>query len=406
MSRTDIEKWKIRQFVKTLSEYRGISPTGMITLPIPPGTQIGLVMDTLRSEYSTSSNIKSHSTVLAVQSAITAAIQKLKLYSKIPENGLIIYSGNACLDGKEKKVSIAIDPIKPVTRKNYYCSNKFDVSLLEEMLEDSLVYGFIIMDGNGCLFGKIQGSKKTILGNKTVELPKKHRMGGQSSQRFQRKRLEARDAYTKIACEMSIDYFIEDNKPNISALIIAGNSEFKTKLITSDIFDQRLKDIIFKVIDISYGGEHGFEQALDIVKPCLDGLPLLHEKEILSDFFKIISLKNVNGSKVSIGLEETIAALEDNVIKRIIIYENSNIMYKDQLLIEYLVDNYEKIGFEVSFISDNTGEGIQFIKGLSGIGAILKYDWIYYKPEEIKAPEEIKEDVVLKESLDLEDFFM
>ncbi len=191
----EVERWKIRHFIKTLKEYRSNAPTGLLTYPIPPNTQISQIVSKLQHEYGTASNIKSHSTILAVQSAITTALQKLKLYRTVPPNGLIIYAGYAYLNGREKKVSLAIDPIKAVTRKDYYCSNRFDVSMLEEMLNCDRAYGFIIMDGKECLFARVQGQTRTVLGKKDVDMPKKHKKGGQSSQRFQRIRLETRCLY-------------------------------------------------------------------------------------------------------------------------------------------------------------------------------------------------------------------
>lgn len=59
----------------------------------------------LTQEYGTASNIKSRVNRLSVLAAITSTQQRLKLYSKVPPNGLIIYCGTILTDeGKEKKV--------------------------------------------------------------------------------------------------------------------------------------------------------------------------------------------------------------------------------------------------------------------------------------------------------------
>lgn len=44
------------------------------------------------------------------------------------------------------------------------------------------------MDGNGALYATLQGNAREILHKFTVELPKKHHKGGQSSVRFARLR--------------------------------------------------------------------------------------------------------------------------------------------------------------------------------------------------------------------------
>ena len=58
-------------------------------------------------------------------------------------------------------------------------------------------YGFIVMDGNGSLFGTLSGNTRNILHKFTVELPKKHGRGGQSALRFARLRMEKRHNYVR-----------------------------------------------------------------------------------------------------------------------------------------------------------------------------------------------------------------
>jgi peptide subunit release factor 1 (eRF1) len=71
------------------------------------------------------------------------------------------------------------------------------VQALHELLEDDDKFGFLIMDGNGALFGTLQGSNKEVLHKFSVDLPKKHGRGGQSALRFARLRLEKRHNYVR-----------------------------------------------------------------------------------------------------------------------------------------------------------------------------------------------------------------
>ena len=63
----DVELWKIRKIIKTLSEARG-NGTSMISLIIPSKGQISLVNKMLTDEYGTASNIKSRVNRLSVLS--------------------------------------------------------------------------------------------------------------------------------------------------------------------------------------------------------------------------------------------------------------------------------------------------------------------------------------------------
>jgi len=46
----------------------------------------------------------------------------------------------------------------------------------------------------------------------------------------------------------------------VTGLILAGSADFKTELSQSDMFDQRLQSRVIKLVDVSYGGENGFNQ--------------------------------------------------------------------------------------------------------------------------------------------------
>jgi peptide chain release factor subunit 1 len=62
----------------------------------------------LGDEFGTASNIKNRVNRQSVLGAITSAQQRLKLYNKVPPNGLVLYTGTIVTDdGKEKKVIVS-----------------------------------------------------------------------------------------------------------------------------------------------------------------------------------------------------------------------------------------------------------------------------------------------------------
>ena len=116
----------------------------------------------------------------------------------MPPNGLVLYTGTILTDeGKEKKVNIDFEPFKTINTSLYLCDNKFHTEALSELLESENKYGFIVMDGNGSLFGTLSGNTREILHKFTVDLPKKHGRGGQSALRFARLRMEKRHNYVR-----------------------------------------------------------------------------------------------------------------------------------------------------------------------------------------------------------------
>merc|ERR1719253_1710488 len=278
----------------------------------------------LGDEYGTASNIKSRVNRLSVLSAITSTQQRLKLFTKVPTNGLVIYCGTILTDdNKEKKVNIDFEPFKPINTSLYLCDNKFHTEALQELLEADDKFGFIVMDGNGCLFGTLAGNTREVLHKFSVDLPKKHGRGGQSALRFARLRLEKRHNYVRKVAETATQLFITADRPNVSGLVLAGSTDFKNDLAQSDIFDQRLVAKVMKTVDVSYGGENGFNQAIELCAETLANVKFIQEKKLISKYFEEISQDT---GKFCFGIGDTLKGLEMGAIETLICYENLDIM--------------------------------------------------------------------------------
>ena len=405
-----IEMFKVKKLIKNLSAARG-NGTSMISLIIPPGDQISRVNKMLGDEYGTASNIKSRVNRLSVLSAITSTQQRLKLYTKCPKNGLVMYCGTVVTeDGKERKVNIDFEPFKPINTSLYLCDNKFHTEDLNELLMDDEAFGFIVMDGNGSLYGTVQGSNREILHKFSVDLPKKHGRGGQSALRFARLRLEKRHNYVRKVAEFATQLFVPDGqRPNIQGLVLAGSADFKSELMRSDLFDPRLSKIVIKLVDVSYGGEQGFNQAIESSADTLTNVKLLKEKKLLQQYMDEIAQDT---GKYCFMVEDTLKALELGAVEELIIWDNletqrfllrnqstgeEKVIYlnKDQEsedrhfrdpvtnveldtiekepLVEWFANNYKQFGCKLEFVTDRSGEGTQFVKGFGGIGGLLRW---------------------------------
>jgi peptide chain release factor subunit 1 len=405
----NIAQWKVKKLIKSLEAARG-NGTSMISLIIPPKDQISRVSKMLGDEFGTASNIKSRVNRLSVLGAITSTQNRLKLYSKVPPNGLVIYCGTIMTDeGKEKKVNIDFEPFKPINTSLYLCDNKFHTEALNELLESDDKFGFIVMDGNGSLFGTLCGNTREVLHKIQVDLPKKHGRGGQSALRFARLRMEKRHNYVRKVAELATHYYITNDKANVSGMILAGMGDLKTELNGSDMFDPRLQTKVIKTVDVSYGGENGFNQAIDLCGEVLTNVKFIQEKKLISQYFEEISRDT---GKYCFGVDDTLAALNMGAVETLILWENLDITrytlknnvtgeekvihlskedekdkshFKDEatgveleaidsvLLIEWLANNYKSFGAVLEIITNRSQEGSQFCKGFGGIGGLLRY---------------------------------
>jgi peptide chain release factor subunit 1 len=404
----NIEMWKVKKLIKRLESARG-NGTSMISLIIPPKSQVSATSKMLAEEYGTASNIKSRVNRLSVLSAITSTQQRLKLYNKVPPNGLVVYCGEIITsEGKERKLNIDFEPFKPINTSLYLCDNKFHTEALSELLESDQKFGFIIMDGNGALFGTLSGNTREIVHKFSVDLPKKHGRGGQSALRFARLREEKRHNYVRKVAELAVQNFITADKVNVAGLILAGSADFKNDLNQSDMFDNRLQSKVIKVVDVSYGGENGFNQAIDLSSETLSNVKFIQEKRLISKYFEEISQ---DSGKICYGVEDTLKALDLGACETLIVFEDLDVTrwtlktsdggekilhtnkqqeldrsqfmdaetgqemeVVDQMaFLEWLAEKHRDFGATLEFVSDRSSEGNQFVKGFGGIGAMLRY---------------------------------
>jgi len=407
----NIEMWKIKRLIKGLEAARG-NGTSMISLVMPPRDQISRVAKMLGDEFGTASNIKNRVNRQSVLGAITSAQQRLKLYNRVPTNGLVVYTGTVMTDdGKEKKVNIDFEPFKPINTSLYLCDNKFHTEALNELLESDNKYGFIVMDGNGTLFGTLSGNTREILHKFTVELPKKHGRGGQSALRFARLRMEKRHNYVRKVAEHAVLHFITSDKPNVAGLILAGSADFKSELGLSDMFDNRLQAIVLNTVDVSYGGENGFNQAIELSAEILANVKFIQEKRLISKYFEEISLDT---GKYCFGVEDTLACLDMGACETLIVWENLEFtrytlvneqvtphvtwiktlspeqekesshfldegvelqVHAKESMLEWLAANYKNFGCTLEFITNRSQEGSQFCRGFGVSEAYCATRW-------------------------------
>merc|ERR1711864_36483 len=120
----------------------------------------------------------------------------------------------------------------------------------------------------------------------------------------------------------AVQLFIANDKASVSGLILAGSADFKTELSQSDMFDQRLQAKIIKVVDVSYGGENGFNQAIELSAETLSNVKFIQEKKLIGKYFEEISQ---DSGRVCYGVEDTLKALELGAVEILIVFENLEI---------------------------------------------------------------------------------
>jgi len=330
MGKINIEKqdsvkmYKIRKTLDDLSEKSGHG-TELITVYIPKGKQLHEIISTLREEQGTAVNIKSDLTRGHVVDSLGKVIQRLKLYKKTPERGLVIFCGAFPSEqggplGSEVIEIYELDPPKDLKQYLYRCDDHFHVDILKDMLKDDNLIGFIAIDAKDAGWGLLHGDKIEVLSQTGSGVAGKHRQGGQSAKRFQKLReMELTYFYNRVA-ETSREYFI-DIYP-VKGLIISGPGPTKEDFINGNYLEYRLQNMIISTIDSSYAGAEGIREAFAKSADILSDFRMVEEKILVEKLFRHI---NSHSGRGVYGLRDIIELLQNNVVETLIITDDTNL---------------------------------------------------------------------------------
>jgi peptide chain release factor subunit 1 len=410
-----VQLYKIRKILAELSQKTGRG-TELISLYIPKGKQLHEVINILREEQGTADNIKSDLTRTHVVDSLSRVLQRLKLYKKTPDRGLVIFCGALPPEGggplgSEVIKVYELDPPKDLKTFLYRCDDHFHVDILKNMLKDDNLIGFLAIDAKDAGWGLLHGDKIEVLKETGSGVAGKHRQGGQSAKRFQKLREMELTYYFNRVADITKEYFI-DIYP-IKGIIISGPGPTKDDFIDGNYLEYRLQDMILETIDASYAGAEGIREAFAKSEEILSDFRMIEEKKMVEELFKHI---NTNTGLASYGLNEVLTFLKNNVVDKLVITDNTNLQRIEvkckrcQNVIEDIVEQSKAIARKtellntpcpnckstdsevtaqdivdyIALIAAKTGTKIEVISGkaehgmmlssIGNVGAILRYN--------------------------------
>ena len=324
-----VKLYKIRKTLNDLSQQTGHG-TELITVYIPKGKQLHEVITNLREEQGTADNIKSDLTRTHVVDSLSKVVQRLKLYKKTPERGLVVFCGALPREGggppgSEVVKIFEIDPPKDLTTFLYRCDDHFHVDILKDMLKDDNMIGILAIHAKEAGWGLLHGDKLEVLKETGSGVAGKHRQGGQSAKRFQKLREMELTYYFNRVAAITREYFIDIYK--IKGLIISGPGPTKEDFINNNYLEYRLQEMILSTIDASYSGSEGIREAFAKSGDILSDFRMVEEKKIIEKLFQQI---NSNSGLGSYGLKEVIDYLKNNIADTVIITDDTD-LYRIEL---------------------------------------------------------------------------
>jgi peptide chain release factor subunit 1 len=388
--------------------------TELVSLYVPPGRQVSEVVAMLNNEYGTASNIKSNTTRKNVQDAITRVTQRMKMFKKVPENGLVLFCGAIPQNGpgSEKIELYIISPPEPIQVYLYRCDARFHTEHLAEFLKEKETYGIIVLDSSNASFATVRGKHLDMVKQISSGIPGKFRAGGQSAKRFVRQRQAKLQDFFKRVGEHANEIFLPIE--NLKSILLGGPGPTKEDFDKGNYLHYTLKEKIVAVIDTSYTDEHGVEEVVEGSQDILRRIRYVEEKRVMQKFLREIGqdtgLATYGEDEVrkylSNGIVATLLLSEDLENARVTVkcgncdYVKEETMKMHEVaefeqktsgsacpkcsvptlavdetkeLIDELAEMAEMAGTDVEVLSGETEEGQMLKKSFGGVAAILRY---------------------------------
>jgi len=406
-------RFRLKRNLQRLTDREGRG-TELVSLYVPPGRQVSEVIAMLNNEYGTASNIKSNTTRKNVQDAITRVTQRMKMFKRVPDNGLVFFCGAIPQNGpgSEKIELYIISPPEPIQVYLYRCDARFHTEHLQEFLKEKETYGIIVLDSSHASFATVRGKSLDIIKQITSGIPGKFRAGGQSAKRFVRQREAKLQEYFNRVGEHADEIFLPIE--NLKSLLLGGPGPTKEDFEKGNYLHYTLKEKIVATIDTSYTDEQGVSEVVEKSQDILRRIRYVEEKKIMQKFLREIGqdtgLATYGEDEVrkylNNGIVDTLLLSEDLESVRVTVkcgscnYTKEETMKMHEVaefeqktngsacpkcsiptlsvtetkeLIDELAEAAELAGTEVEVLSGDTEEGQMLKKSFGGVAAILRY---------------------------------
>lgn len=411
--KTSLEMFRLKRTLNTLASKEGRG-TELVSLYVPPGKAISDVLNTLRDEYGTASNIKSTTTRKNVMDAIVKVQQRLKLFKEPPEKGLVIFCGAIPQNGagSERIETYVIVPPEPIHIYLYRCDARFHTEHLQEMLREKETYGILLVDSQNATLATLQGRRLEIVRELTSGVPGKTRAGGQSARRYERLRdMRLQEYFTRVGRHANETFLPIEN---LKGIILAGPGPTKYDFEKGEYLNYMLKGKIIDTVDTAYVEEQGVKEVVEKAPEVMRKVRYIEERKIVQQFLYEVGHDT---GKITYGEEEIRRALESGAVNTLLLSEgldtsrvtikcstcscqeqqsikNTKLMEFQQSLVgkqcpkcnaqalsvietEDLIDDFAKLAeytnSEVEIISTETEEGQMLKNSFGGVAAILRF---------------------------------
>jgi peptide chain release factor subunit 1 len=287
----------------------------------------------------------------------------------------------------------------------YRCDSDFYLEPLLDMLVDKKVFGLLVIDRSEATIGILRGRRISVVRNLPSLVPSKHRMGGQSAQRFERLiEISANEYYKKVSDIMTETFL---NMEGLQGILIGGPGPTKDYFVKEGYLHHELAKKIIDTFDTGYTDEYGLKELVEKAKDKLYDLDLMREKRYIQQFLN--EVRKTEGGLSVYGEEQIRQAIKNGAVDTLLVSEGlrkrrvtldcpncgtlevtldkspeglmmacpkcgtAGTVTKDIDLVDDLFDRAGLMGTKVELISPESEEGEMLLKAFGGMAGLLRF---------------------------------
>ncbi|GGL34515.1 peptide chain release factor 1 [Halarchaeum grantii] len=324
----------------------------LVSVAVPHDAALGPTLERVEEAHAKAEYLDGRASG-PLKRALERAVRELHRVAETPEDGLVVYAG--VVDGS-LETYVFTDPPGRVDEGVFEHGNAFVTAPLERHGASRRTVGLVVVERGGAAVGRLDGDGVETLETFESAVPGKTRAGGQSADRFRRRREErTREFFASVGEAAGREFDDPD------ALALGGTHVTVEAFRDGDYLPDRLAERVTGTYAVEYAGERGLER----LAAASGDAGETHERaqRALSEFFS-----RLPDGDVTYGEERVGEALDYGAVERLLIAADV-----DAATRERYAERADEEGGDVVVVSERVEGGARFARAFGDVGALLRF---------------------------------
>lgn len=327
----------------------------LVSLTIPPDGDLNAALEAVEEDHAEAEYLDERATEPLVE-ALGAVRHRLHDYAEIPDSGLAVYAG--VVDGSLEEF-VFDDLDQPVAEFAYEVGNGFETGPLDAAGSGTKNSdGLLVVERGGAALGTYENGRVEVVDVFESDVMGKHSKGGQSADRFKRRREQQKEAFFEAVGAAAADAFTD---PLVDGLVLGGTDVTVDEFRAADVLDYRLAERVVDTYPVEYASEKGLRELARKARDDLDADDAV--RDALEAFFDGVGTEDVAYGRETVGDALTYGAVDTLLVGASLPADERR----------ELRERAEDDGGRCVVVPEETDRGERFARAFDGVGALLRF---------------------------------